>query len=111
IGEFVAACLGGVFALPDALRLVVTRGRMMQDLPSGSMMAVRLPEAELRACLEPEASIAAINSAALCVVSGPTSGIEKLEKTLQERGVMARRLHTSHAFHSSMMDPIVDPFT
>lgn len=111
IGEFVAACLGGVFSLAEALRLVVTRGRMMQDLPSGSMMAVRLPEAELRACLEPEASIAAINSAALCVVSGPTSGIEKLEKTLQERGVMARRLHTSHAFHSSMMDPIVDPFT
>jgi len=111
IGEFVAACLGGVFSLTDALRLVVTRGRMMQDLPAGSMMAVRLPEAELRSCLDAEVSIAAINSAALCVVSGPTPSIEKLEKSLNEREVMARRLHTSHAFHSSMMDPAIDPFT
>jgi acyl transferase domain-containing protein len=111
IGEFVAACLGGVFSLADALRLVVTRGQMMQDLPAGSMMAVRLPEAELRSYLSAEISIAAINSAALCVVSGPTPAIDKLEKSLNERGVMARRLHTSHAFHSSMMDPVVDPFT
>ena len=111
IGEFVAACLGGVFSLSDALRLVATRGRMMQDLPSGSMMAVRLPETELRSYLSAEVSIAAINSPALCVVSGPTAAIEKLEKSLNERGVMARRLHTSHAFHSSMMDPVVDPFT
>jgi acyl transferase domain-containing protein len=111
IGEFVAACLGGVFSLADALRLVVTRGRMMQDLPSGSMMAVRLPESELRSCLSAEVSIAAINSPALCVVSGPTPAIEKLEKSLNERGVMARRLHTSHAFHSPMMNPVVGPFT
>jgi amino acid adenylation domain-containing protein len=111
IGEFVAACLGGVFSLADALRLVVTRGRMMQDLPSGSMMAVRLPESELRSYLSAEVSIAAINSPALCVVSGPTPAIDKLEKLLNERGVMARRLHTSHAFHSSMMDPVVGPFT
>ena len=111
IGEFVAACLGGVFSLADALRLVVNRGRMMQDLPSGSMMAVRLPEAELRSSLSAEVSIAAINSPVLCVVSGPTPAVEKLEKSLNERGVMARRLHTSHAFHSSMMDPVVGPFT
>jgi amino acid adenylation domain-containing protein len=110
IGEFVAACLGGVFSLPDALRLVATRGRMMQDLPSGSMMAVRLPETELRSYLSADVSIAAVNSPALCVVSGPTPAIEKLEKSLNERGVLARRLHTSHAFHSSMMDPVVDPF-
>jgi acyl transferase domain-containing protein len=111
IGEFVAACLGGVFSLADALRLVVTRGRMMQGLPSGAMMAVRLPEAELRSCLSPEVSIAAINSPALCVVSGPTPAIAKLEQSLAERGAIARRLHTSHAFHSSMMDPVVGPFT
>jgi len=111
IGEFVAACIGGVFSLADALRLVVTRGRMMQDLPAGSMMAVRLPEAELRSYLSAEVSIAAINSPALCVASGPTHAIDKLEKSLTERSVMARRLHTSHAFHSSMMDPVIDPFT
>lgn len=111
IGEFVAACLGGVFSLADALRLVVARGRMMQDLPTGSMMAVRLPESELRSCLSAEVSIAAINSPALCVASGPTPAIDKLEKLLDVRGATARRLHTSHAFHSSMMDPIVGPFT
>ena len=111
IGEFVSACLGGVFALSDAIRLVATRGRMMQDLPGGSMMAVRLPESEVRSFLSPELAIAAINSAALCVVSGPTGEIDKLEKSLSERSVMVRRLHTSHAFHSKMMDPVLDPFT
>ncbi len=72
VGEFVAACLGGVFSLKDALHLVATRGRMMQDLPKGSMLAVRLPETETRALLNPQLSIAAINSPGLCVVSGPT---------------------------------------
>jgi len=111
IGEFVAACLGGVFVLSDAIRLVATRGRMMQDLPGGSMLAVRLPESEVRSFLSPELAIAAINSPALCVVSGPTGEIDKLEKSLSERNVMVRRLHTSHAFHSRMMDPVLDPFT
>ena len=110
VGEFVAACLGGVFSLKDALHLVASRGRMMQSLPGGSMLAVRLPEAETRALLAPEISVAAINSPGLCVVSGPTGEIEKLEKTLTERKVMARRLHTSHAFHSPMMDPVIGPF-
>ncbi len=111
VGEFVAACLGGVFSLKDALHLVATRGCMMQDLPKGSMLAVRLPEMETRALLNPQVSIAAINSPGLCVVSGPIPEIEKLEKTLTERNVMSRRLHTSHAFHSPMMDPVVVPFT
>ena len=111
IGEFVAACLGDVFSLNDALRLVATRGRMMQDLPGGSMLAVRLPESEVRSLLTADLSIAAVNSPALCVVSGPTSEIDGLEKSLSQRSVMARRLHTSHAFHSRMMDPVLDPFT
>jgi amino acid adenylation domain-containing protein len=111
IGEFVAACLGGVFSLNDALRLVATRGRMMQDLPGGSMLAIRLPEPEVRSLLTADLSIAAVNSPALCVVSGPTNEIDGLEKVLSQRSVMARRLHTSHAFHSRMMDPVLDPFT
>jgi amino acid adenylation domain-containing protein len=110
VGEFVAACLGGVFSLEDALHLVATRGRMMQELPGGAMLAVRLPEAEVRAALPGEVSIAAINSPALCVVSGPAPEIGKLEKAFADKGVMARRLHTSHAFHSAMMDPVIDPF-
>jgi len=110
VGEFVAACLGGVFSLKDALHLVAKRGRMMQDLPGGAMLAVRLPEAEVRAALPAEVSIAAINSPGLCVVSGPAPEVSKLEKALADKGVMARRLHTSHAFHSAMMDPVIDPF-
>jgi len=110
IGEFVAACLGGVFSLEDALRLVATRGRLMQDLPAGTMLAVRLPEAELRPLLPPNVSIAAVNSPALCVASGEVADIQILEKTLEARGIVARPLHTSHAFHSAMMDPVIAPF-
>jgi len=111
IGEFVAACLAGVFSLADALRLVAARGKMMQDLPRGGMLSVRLSEAELRARLSGPLSLAAINSASLCVVAGPFDALEEFEKKLGADGIMCRRLVTSHAFHSSMMDPIVEPFT
>lgn len=111
VGEFVAACLAGVFALEDVLPLVAARGRLMQDLPSGGMLAVRLPEAELLPLLGADLAIAAINGPALCVASGPDEAIERLEAQLKTRGVVSRRLHTSHAFHSPMMDPIITPFT
>ncbi len=111
IGEFVAACLAGVFSLEDAVRLVGTRGRLMQDLPGGAMLSVRLAEAEMRPLLNGDLSIAAMNAPLLTVVSGPYEAVAQLEGTLKERGVMARRLHTSHAFHSAMMDPILGPFT
>ncbi len=110
IGEFVAACLGGVFSLKDALHLIATRGRLMQNLPGGSMLAVRLPESEVRPMLSAKLSIAAINTPALCVVSGPEKNIAELEEFLKQRGVAARHLHTSHAFHSAMMDPVIEPF-
>ncbi|MGB9492418.1 MAG: aminotransferase class III-fold pyridoxal phosphate-dependent enzyme, partial [Terriglobales bacterium] len=115
VGEFAAACLADVFSLEDALSLVAARGRMMQDLPSGGMLSVRLPEAELRARLTDgpsvELSIAAINAPSLCVVSGPFEALEELERKLAAENVVSRRLVTSHAFHSAMMDPIVGPFT
>ncbi len=111
IGEFVAACLAGVFSLEDAVRLVATRGQLMQDLPGGAMLSVRLGEAEVKPLLNGNLSIAALNAPKLTVVSGPHDQVAKLESLLEERGVMARRLHTSHAFHSAMMEPIVGPFT
>lgn len=111
IGEFAAACLAGVFSLEDALSVVAARGRMMQDLPRGSMLSVRLPESEARARLTGKLSIAAINAPSLCVVSGPLDEIEELEGKLAAESVVSRRLVTSHAFHSSMMDPIIEPFT
>ena len=111
IGEFVAACLAGVFSLEDAVRLVATRGHLMQDLPGGAMLSVRLPEAEIQPLLNGDLSIAALNAPMLTVVSGPHEAVANLESVLKERGIMSRRLHTSHAFHSAMMDPIMEPFT
>ncbi len=110
IGEYVAACLAGVFSLEDALTLVATRGRLMQQLPAGAMLAVSLAEAELRPLLGDQLALAAINGPALCVVSGPIEAIANFELQLQAQGHHYRRLHTSHAFHSAMMDPIVALF-
>ncbi|MEM7354315.1 MAG: SDR family NAD(P)-dependent oxidoreductase, partial [Acidobacteriota bacterium] len=110
IGEWVAACLAGVFELPDALRLVALRGRLMQDLPTGSMLAVARPVAEIEALLGREISIAALNSPTACVVAGPDEAIAALENRLAEESIRGRRLHTSHAFHSAMMQPAVAPF-
>ncbi|HEX6290302.1 MAG TPA: beta-ketoacyl synthase N-terminal-like domain-containing protein [Herpetosiphonaceae bacterium] len=110
IGEYVAATLAGVFSLEDALALVALRGRMIQALPSGAMLSVPLPEQEVAPLLGPELSLAAVNGPALCVVSGPAAAIDELERQLGARDLATRRLHTSHAFHSAMMEPIVAPF-
>jgi phthiocerol/phenolphthiocerol synthesis type-I polyketide synthase E len=111
IGEYVAACLAGVFELPDALALVAARGRLIQELPAGAMLSVPLPEEELAPLLGSRLSIAAVNEPSRSVVSGPFEAIEELERTLAGRGVESRRLHTSHAFHSPMMEPALAPFT
>jgi acyl transferase domain-containing protein len=110
VGEFVAACLAGVFSLEDALALVAARGQMMQDLPAGSMMAVRMSEQDLLPLLPDSVEIAAINGPTLCVVSGPTAALEIFQTTLEADDVVCRPLHTSHAFHSAMMEPAVAPF-
>ncbi|MBA3531236.1 MAG: acyltransferase domain-containing protein, partial [Ardenticatenales bacterium] len=111
IGEYVAACLAGVFSLEDALSLVAARGKLMQSLPTGVMLTVPLSESELKPLLGQELSIAAVNEEARCVVSGPESAIQTLEAQLEGRGLAGRRLHTSHAFHSAMMEPMLTPFT
>ncbi|CAH2601472.1 Amino acid adenylation domain-containing protein [Rhodovastum atsumiense] len=107
IGEFVAATLAGVMRLEDALAVIAARGRLMQDLPRGGMLAVRLPEEQVLELLGTELDLAAINGPSVCVVAGPLDAIATLEAELQQRGILARRLHTSHAFHSRMMDPAV----
>ena len=110
IGEYVAATLAGVFSLEDALALVTARGQLMQQLPSGSMLAVPLSEKEVQPLLDKTLSVAAINGPSSCVVSGPTPAIEALQNQLADQGIDFRRLHTSHAFHSQMMEPILQPF-
>lgn len=108
VGEFVAACLGGVFSFEEGCRLVATRARLMQDMAPGAMLAVRLPEAELKAELGGTLDIAAINAPSLCVASGPVGEIEALEERLTARAVACRRLAVSHAFHSRALDPVLD---
>jgi acyl transferase domain-containing protein/NADP-dependent 3-hydroxy acid dehydrogenase YdfG/acyl carrier protein len=110
IGEYVAATIAGVMSLQDALRLVALRGRIMQQMPTGSMLAVSLPEAEVRELLNDELSIAAINAPSLCVVSGSDEAIEEIYQQLTEKEIECRHLHTSHAFHSTMMDDAIAPF-
>ncbi|TBR57009.1 non-ribosomal peptide synthase [Westiellopsis prolifica IICB1] len=110
IGEYVAACISGVFSLEEALNLVVIRGRLMQQIESGSMLSVSISAQEIQPMLGSELSLAASNAPSLCVVSGATNAIEALQNRLIEQGVDCRRLHTSHAFHSQMMESILEPF-
>jgi acyl transferase domain-containing protein len=111
VGEYVAATLAGVFTRDDALRLVAARGALMQALPRGSMLAVPLSEALLTPMLPAGVSLAAVNAPDLVVVSGPADAIGQLQAVLGIQGIEGRMLHTSHAFHSQMMDPILDEFT
>ena len=111
LGEYVAACLADVFSLEDALRLVAIRGKLMQDLPEGEMLALGLPEAEAAAMLGSELSLAAVNGPCISVVSGPKQAIQQLQRSLSLRGVACAKLNISHAFHSRMMEPILDEFS
>ncbi|HVF55294.1 MAG TPA: SDR family oxidoreductase [Pyrinomonadaceae bacterium] len=110
IGEFVAACLAGVFTLEEALGLVAARGRLMQGMPAGAMLAVPLSEQDVRQFLSDGLSLAAINGPTLCVVSGETEAVARVEGELAAKGVACRRLHTSHAYHSEMMEPVAGLF-
>ncbi len=111
VGEFVAAVLADVFELPDALELVAARAQLMQELPKGSMLAVRLPEFELRPLLASDLAIAAVNSPIVTIISGPTDAIARAAAEFTQRAISCRQLSTSHAFHSPMMEPILDRFT
>lgn len=110
IGEYVAACLSGVFSLESALTLVMARGRLMQDMEKGAMLSVQLPEAELVSMIDESLSVAAVNAKDLCVVSGREEHIATFEKKLQDKRIITRHLHTSHAFHSYMMEPMLEAF-
>lgn len=110
IGEFTAACLAGVFSLQEALSLVVLRGQLMQKMLQGSMLSVPISEDAIKPLLLPEISLAAVNGVELSVVSGPHHAVDEFARKLEALGYTYTRLHTSHAFHSQMMEPILDLF-
>lgn len=116
VGEYVAATIAGVFSLDDALKIVAKRGQLMQQVPTGSMLAIKLPEKDVQLLLggneyRQSLQIAVINSPTSCVVSGTNQAVEALEKQLSAQEVECRQLHTSHAFHSVMMKPILEAFS
>ena len=111
LGEYVAACLAGVLTLEDALSLVARRARLIEELPAGAMLAVPLSETAARGLLTGGLSIAGINSPSLCVLAGPPAEIAALEERLLAEEIACRRIQTSHAFHSTMMEPIAERFS
>ncbi|MBT9330253.1 non-ribosomal peptide synthetase/type I polyketide synthase [Paracidobacterium acidisoli] len=114
IGEYVAVCLAGALSLDDALRLVAERGRLMQQMPRGSMLAVRTGEERLLDLLSAspdlQLDLAAVNGPQLCVVSGPDAAIDAFVETLDNERIAHRRLITSHAFHSRLVEDALPPF-
>ena len=111
LGEYVAACLAGVWSLADALKLVATRGALMAAQPRGAMLAVSLSSKESAArAQEHGIDLAAVNAPNACVLAGPTPAINQLAEDLTAAGLAATLLETSHAFHSAMMEPMLEAF-
>ena len=114
VGEYVAACIAGVFSLEDELKLIAERGRLMQSLPAGGKMsAIFADEARVQDAIQSFnnlVAIAALNGPTNIVISGEGSAVETICKTLETEGVKTRSLHVSHAFHSPLVEPILDEF-
>jgi phthiocerol/phenolphthiocerol synthesis type-I polyketide synthase E len=110
LGEYVAACLAGVLSLEEALKLVAARGRIMQDAPSGAMLAVELNEKEASALAQDGLSLAAINGLSQCVLSGTTEAIAETQRRMEQEGIACHRLTTSCAFHSQLMESALGKF-
>ncbi|ASS74749.1 hypothetical protein CIG75_07015 [Tumebacillus algifaecis] len=111
LGEYVAACVAGVFSLEDALALVAKRAQLIQGLPGGSMLAIPLAPADIAPLLDARLSLAVINTPNHCVVSGTTEAIAELEANLLAQNIACLRVQSSHAFHSHMLEPIAEQFT
>ena len=114
VGEYVAACVAGIFSLEDGLRVIAERGRLMQaEPPGGRMVAVRAGEEQVRAAIEPftsTVSIAAINGPRNVVISGAATDLEIVATRLAADGVQTKDLNVSHAFHSPLMEPMLAAF-
>ena len=114
VGEYVAATVAGVFSLEDGLKLIAHRGKLMQELPAGGeMVAVMASETKITPMIEPhteKVSLAAINGLESVVISGEAKTLEKIISQLQSEGIKTKKLKVSHAFHSPLMEPILEEF-
>ncbi len=112
IGEITAACISGLFKFEDALRIVSVRGRLMQAQKPGTMISIQLPASEIKKILPKDLDIALINAPNSCVVSGETNKINSFQSFLlgHNPNIVSTKLNTSHAFHSKMMDPVLEEF-
>ena len=106
LGEYVAACVAGVLSLPDALRIVAARARLIDGLPHGAMLAVSASRHELEPLLRDGVCISASNAGQLLVLSGPAEALAAVQAEIATRGWVCRPVNSSHAFHSSMMAPV-----
>jgi amino acid adenylation domain-containing protein len=111
LGEYVVACLARVFSLEEALILVADRGNLMQQMAEGAMLAAALAEEEIPEFLDEQISLAAINAPRECVVAGPVNAIDILAQRLLQQKIPCQRLKTSRAFHSRMLEPMLEAFT
>jgi phthiocerol/phenolphthiocerol synthesis type-I polyketide synthase E len=106
IGEYVAACLAGVFSLEDALKIVARRSLLTKSLSPSSMLAVPLSEAEAAEFTQGKIGLCGVHGPRLCVLGGTTDAILALQSVLQEKGIASRQLRTTRAFHTNLMKPV-----
>jgi acyl transferase domain-containing protein/NAD(P)-dependent dehydrogenase (short-subunit alcohol dehydrogenase family)/acyl carrier protein len=109
LGEYVPACLAGVFSLEDALALLVFRGKLVQEIPGGAMLSVPLEEEQVKSMLGEDLDIAVVNGPS-CIVSGATGAVDRLRNELKKQKLMGMDVSLSHAMHSFMMDPLLERY-
>ena len=110
VSEYVAACLVGVFYIETALQIVVKRAELAQGIPEGAMLAVALSEKDAKQYVTDRISLAATLAQNQCVVSGYLDSMKELEDHLRGKGVECKRVRVSRAFHSMMLDPLLEEF-
>lgn len=110
LGEYVAACISEVFTFEEGVKLVVRRAQLMSEVERGAMLSVQLPVKEVIELCSPDISLAAINTENSCVISGTSASIQAVEDLLSSKEIVFSRLRTYYAFHSSMMDSMLDAY-